>query len=121
MSVYAIEYYYNNTNYGDDDMRFRSIPVNDILQECMKTDGIIIDVRSFPEFRQGHIPMAVNIPVETIEQGQFSLPKSKFLFVYCRYGGSSSYAARILANQGYKVVNTTGGISQYKGALAKGH
>lgn len=101
-------------------MRFRSIPVNNIMQECMKVDGIIVDVRSYEEFRRSHIPMAVNIPVETIEQEQFSLPKSKFLFVYCRYGGASSYAARVLANQGYKVVNTIGGITQYKGALTRG-
>ena len=37
------------------------------------------------------------------------LPKDKTIAVYCRSGKRSLKAARILANEGYEVVNLRGG------------
>ena len=64
--------------------------------------------------------MAVNLPLEDIKQGNISLPKGKMIIVYCETGGRSAVAARILADKGYKVINTVGGLREYRGALTKG-
>lgn len=100
-------------------MRFHNINIRNILQEALNYGGIIVDVRSRDEFMKGHIPMAINIPIENIKAGNVSLPKGKVILVYCETGGRSAMAARELSNRGFKVINTIGGLVEYKGALTK--
>lgn len=100
-------------------MGFASIPIRNIMKEAVAKGGIIVDVRSRPEFLEGHIPMAVNVPMEELAAGAYSFPKSKYLLVYCTYGGGSARAARILSQDGYKVINTIGGLVQYRGPLTR--
>ena len=40
-----------------------NINIRHIIQKAVAENAIIIDVRSREEFRQGHIPMAMNVPV----------------------------------------------------------
>ncbi len=101
-------------------MRFHNINIRNIMAEALNYGGIIVDVREREEFIGGHIPMAVNLPLEDIKQGNISLPKGKMIIVYCETGGRSAVAARILADKGYKVINTVGGLREYRGALTKG-
>ena len=90
-------------------MRFHNINIRNILSEALNYGGIIVDVRTSEEFAKSHIPMAINLPLEEIQAGNISLPK----------GGGSTLAAKILTEKGYKVINTVGGISGYRGALTK--
>ena len=66
-------------------MRFRNIPIRNIISEAMNTGGIIIDVRTKAEFDSGHIPLALNVPLDTIKSKNYRLPKSKTLLVYCMH------------------------------------
>lgn len=100
-------------------MRFHNINIRNILQEALTYGGIIVDVRSQEEFKKGHIPMAINIPIEDIKAGNVSLPKGKVIIVYCETGGRSAMAARELNNMGFRVINTIGGLVEYKGSLTK--
>jgi 3-mercaptopyruvate sulfurtransferase SseA len=46
--------------------------------------AVVIDVRSAEEYRQGHIPGAINLPVSQIEAGSYPrLPRDKRLISYC--------------------------------------
>lgn len=101
-------------------MRFHNINIRNILTEALNHGGIIVDVREKEEFLDGHIPMAINLPLGDIRQGNISLPKGKVLIVYCETGGRSTVAASVLWDKGYKVINTVGGLREYKGALTKG-
>lgn len=100
-------------------MRFRNINIRNIMNEAVNNQGIIVDVREWEEFANGHIPMAVNLPLSDIENGKVGLPKNKVIIVYCEHGSSSMMAARILADKGYNVLNAVGGIRSYRGALTK--
>lgn len=100
-------------------MRFHNINIRNILSEALNYGGIIVDVRGSEEFAKSHIPMAINLPLEQIQAGNISLPRGKVILVYCTNGGSSALAANILAEKGYKVINTIGGLHSYKGALTK--
>lgn len=100
-------------------MGFMSIPIRNIMKEAVARGGIIVDVRSSEDFCKGHIPMAVNVPMEQLRAGAYSFPKSRYLLVYCKYGGGSTMAARILSQDGYKVINTIGGLVQYRGPLTR--
>lgn len=46
--------------------------------------AVVIDVRSPEEYRQGHIPGAINLPMPQIETGNYpKLPRDKRLISYC--------------------------------------
>lgn len=100
-------------------MRFHNINIRNILNEALNYGGIIVDVRSQEDFAKSHIPMAINLPLDDMQRGDFSLPKGKVIILYCENGGSSALAARILSTKGYRVVNTIGGLREYRGALTK--
>ncbi len=100
-------------------MAFEHINIRHVVTVALSKDAIIIDVRKFGDFRQGHIPMAINLPLAQIERRQVKLPKGKTLIVYCETGGASVQAARILAELGYEVINCVGGLKSYKGSLTK--
>ncbi|KAF2259841.1 FAD-dependent pyridine nucleotide-disulfide oxidoreductase [Lojkania enalia] len=71
----------------------------------------IVDVRSPSEFSKGHLPNAVNIPVnnlrKAVEAG--SLDQNKDVVVYCQVGYRGYLAYRILKHKGFNVVNLDGG------------
>lgn len=64
----------------------------------------VIDVRTTVEYRAGHYPRALHIPVNKINEKTTSeLPKSGLL-VYCNTGQRARFAAEKLAELGFKDV-----------------
>ncbi len=61
----------------------------------------VVDVRDAKEFAEGHVPGAVNIPVETFAAGSGVLEKGKQIVVYCNSGGRSYNAYRKLQKLAY--------------------
>lgn len=100
-------------------MAFEHMNIRQIVTAALSNDAIIIDVRKPESFQKGHIPMAINLPMERIEGKQVTLPKSKTLIVYCDTGGASVLAARVLDDLGYHVINCVGGLRNYNGSLTK--
>lgn len=100
-------------------VRFQNINIRNILNDALNYGGIIVDVREREDFAKSHIPMAINLPLEDIQKGKFSLPKGKIILLYCENGGGSAIAAKILADQGYKTINAVGGLKAYNGALTR--
>ena len=82
-----------------------------------ETDYLILDVRTPEEFREKHIPGAINVPNETIAASNIpQLPdKSQLILVYCRSGNRSKQAARKLATLGYTNIVEFGGINAWPG------
>lgn len=107
-------------------MCFESIRPEDIFRYRGNGRGILIDVRTKEEFVAGHIPEAVNIPyeelqnrIEEIKQLTCSQKggRSAFLILYCERGNTSLRAARDLYRLGFSVKNVYGGLSGYHGPL----
>lgn len=90
-----------------------NINIRHIIRKAVEENAIIIDVRSRQAFNNGHIPMAMSLPFEEIQSGRVWISKNRTLIVYCEHGINSMNAARILAERGYRVINTVGGIEQY--------
>jgi rhodanese-related sulfurtransferase len=61
----------------------------------------VVDVRDAREFAEGHVPGAINIPVETFAAGSGVLDKGKQIIVYCNSGGRSYNAYRKLQKLAY--------------------
>ena len=85
----------------------------------------LVDVRRPEEYdgslgapcdpRQGHIPGAVNLPVEEIAalddsdvRARLALPDGAEVVVYCHVGSRSQFAAQVLRALGYDARNYAG-------------
>lgn len=72
----------------------------------------IIDVRSPNEFAKGHVPGAINIPLEEIAMRLMDLKyMPKPIIAYCKSGNRSSIAATFLKQQGVDEVYNGGTIN----------
>ena len=82
-------------------------------------DCIILDVRTPQEFSAGHIPDAINIPVESIgaEEPAHLPQKDQLIMVYCRSGNRSKKASEKLAAMGYTNIVEFGGINTWPGEV----
>jgi rhodanese-related sulfurtransferase len=65
----------------------------------------VVDVRDPEEFKEGHMPGAINIPVATFALQSGVLDKEKKIIVYCNSGGRSYNAYRKLLKLGYENIN----------------
>ncbi|MBI5491628.1 MAG: rhodanese-like domain-containing protein [Deltaproteobacteria bacterium] len=73
----------------------------------------LIDVRTPAEFREGHIPGAVSVPLASIE-GAEGFPYRGSIVLYCAAGMRSAKARELLSSRGVKdVVDLKGGIKSW--------
>lgn len=74
----------------------------------------LVDVRTAQEFAAGHIPGAVNIPLQELGHRLGELDaKERPIVVYCRSGNRSGNAARMLRSAGYSEAHDLGSISRW--------
>lgn len=68
---------------------------------------MVIDVRTPKEYAEGHIPGAINIPVNELAQRirQMRISKDTPIVTTCDHGGRSSHAAEDLQKMGYEVTS----------------
>lgn len=97
---------------------YRQISMDEAVTMMEEESGyIILDVRTPEEFRERHIPNAINIPNETIgsEDIQELPDKDQLILVYCRSGNRSKQASGKLAELGYTNIVEIGGINDWTG------
>ena len=96
---------------ADNGNTFRQISMEEAVSVMKEeNDYIILDVRTPEEFREKHIPDAINIPNETI--GTEEIPKLP--------DNRSKQAAGKLAELGYTNIVEFGGINDWTGEVVKG-
>ena len=84
----------------------------------LKSDEVLLDVRTETEYQQGHIVGAINFDISspTIMQDINTLEESKTYIVYCRSGGRSQLASMVMSQKGLKVINSQIGIIHWNKA-----
>ncbi len=73
----------------------------------------LVDVRSPQEYKEGHLPSSINLPLYKIEeQSRDVLPDlNSAIIVYCQSGSRSNKAIELLKEEGYKkLYNIEGGL-----------
>lgn len=89
----------------------------DEAKKMMGEEGnyIILDVRTESEYAEGHIPDAICIPNETIDENitEQLQDQEQVILVYCRSGNRSKQASEKLANLGYSNIYEFGGINTW--------
>lgn len=97
---------------------YRQISMDEAVTMMEEESGyIILDVRTPEEYRERHIPNAINIPNETIgsEDIQELPDRDQLILVYCRSGNRSKQASGKLAELGYTNIVEIGGINDWTG------
>ncbi len=78
---------------------------------------MLLDVRTPEEYAEGHIKGAKLIPLQTLDKHLNAVPHDKQVYVYCKSGGRSSRASKLLASNGFtNIENIKGGIDAWKAA-----
>ena len=82
--------------------------------------ALVIDVRSLEEFRSGHVPNALNIPLGELRE---SVPlrvkdKNQVLLLHCLSGGRSGIAQQQLKGMGYPNVFNLGSLARAQQIVA---
>jgi NADPH-dependent 2,4-dienoyl-CoA reductase/sulfur reductase-like enzyme/rhodanese-related sulfurtransferase len=73
----------------------------------------LLDVRTPQEFASGHIPRAVNIPVDDLRSRLGELPRDQEIVAYCQVGQRGYLATRVLRQKGWSASNISGGYETY--------
>jgi rhodanese-related sulfurtransferase/DNA-binding transcriptional ArsR family regulator len=83
-------------------------------------DGLVtvLDVRPSEEYEMGHIPGALNIPINEIEQHLANLPKGQEIIAYCRgeYCVLAFEAVAALRKKGFTARRLEEGYPEWKAA-----
>jgi rhodanese-related sulfurtransferase len=83
-----------------------------------RNEILLIDARPEVEFRTGHLPGAVSIPVDSLPDRMEELPNGKTLVAYCRgpYCAYADEALILLSAHGYPVKRLEEGIAEWQQA-----
>lgn len=86
-----------------------------------KAPIVLLDVRTQEEFDNGHIPGALLLPYDEIDQkaAQLLPEKEKEIIIYCRSGRRSAIAKDSLEALGYTNVKDFGGMNRWQGQVEK--
>ena len=101
--------------------KFKTVDVNEFEKFIADTTVVLLDVRTPAEHAEGFIP-GTHFNIDVLEDtytkvATETLPKDKPVALYCRSGNRSKNAARILADNGYQVIELGTG---FRGWVAAG-
>ncbi len=71
-------------------------PATQSLIQELKGTLLVLDVRTPEEFGQGHVPGALNIPVQELEKRAAEVPADRPVLIVCRTGRRAGTAYNIL-------------------------
>jgi NADPH-dependent 2,4-dienoyl-CoA reductase/sulfur reductase-like enzyme/rhodanese-related sulfurtransferase len=90
------------------------VDVESLLASDREERPFLVDVRAPHEYASGHIPGAVNVPVDDLRSRLELIPRDRSIVVYCQVGQRGYLATRILLQKGYSVANIGGGYKTYQ-------
>jgi rhodanese-related sulfurtransferase len=79
-------------------------------------DVVVLDVRPVEEFRSGHVPGAVSMPVDELAGRIAELPDDTDVVVYCRgeYCVLAYDAVRVLTDRGRRAIRLNDGMLEWR-------
>jgi rhodanese-related sulfurtransferase len=101
---------------GDDSL----VPIrrDDLLERLDRGDVVLLDVRPLVEYRAGHLPGAVSIPLDELAGRIDELPAGRDIVAYCRgpYCFLSVDAVRALRAAGRRAGRLGDGVPEWRAA-----
>ena len=98
----------------------KTVSADEFEELIADTNVVVLDVRTEAEHAEGFIP-GTHYNIDVLEEAftkiaTETLPKDKPIALYCRSGNRSKSAARILAENGYQVVELGTGFRGWQSA-----
>ena len=92
------------------------IPAAELVKRSKLGLVTVLDVRPAKEFAAGHLPGAINVPVEDLAKRLRKLPKGREVIAYCRgpYCLLSVDAVALLRTKGFKARRLQDGFPEWK-------
>src|SRR5450756_207687 len=101
---------------GDDTGEAEDVPREELLRRVRSGAVVVLDVRPRHEYACGHIPGAVSVPVEELEQRLAELPAGVDVVAYCRgaYCVLAYDAVRLLTSHGRSARRLREGMLEWR-------
>lgn len=94
-----------------------TITIKELKSLSVKENVQIVDVRTPLETKKGMVENAIKVnffDINFTKKFSNKVDKTKPVYIYCKSGGRSNRACKILQKKGYKVYNVLGGYDQWK-------
>ncbi|MBI4720761.1 MAG: metalloregulator ArsR/SmtB family transcription factor [Chitinivibrionia bacterium] len=87
-----------------------------LLERVKSGEVTVLDVRPAEEYRAGHIPGSISVPLEELEQHLADLPRSGEIVAYCRgpYCVLAVRAVELLRARGFTAVRLEDGVPDWR-------
>lgn len=101
---------------GDADAEAEDVPREELLRRVRSGEVVVLDVRPHDEYAAGHIPGAVSVPVDELEQRLAELPDDIEVVAYCRgtYCVLAYDAVRVLTRHGRSARRLREGMLEWR-------
>jgi rhodanese-related sulfurtransferase len=99
----------------NDQLGIEGITLSELKDRMDKGEVLLLDVRPKEEYEKAHIPGAVSIPIEELEEKLSSLPANCDVIAYCRgpYCLMSAEAVEILKAKGINAFRLEEGVKEW--------
>jgi rhodanese-related sulfurtransferase len=101
-------------NHGRESME--AVEKQALLERVRRSEVIVLDVRPPEEYRAGHIPGAVSIPLKELCSHLSKLPRRREIVAYCRgpYCVLAVEAVKLLRAKGFRAVRMEDGVPEWR-------
>ena len=94
-----------------------TVALPDVRGRIRAHDAMLLDVRSPGEWKSGHVPGSVNIPLGDLDQRVNDIPRGCSIIVHCQSGARAAIAASVLRARGLDDVRLfPGGFAEWSAA-----
>ena len=102
--------------YLEDRDALEAVDVAELMEKLTAGSVVVLDVRPEEEYRAGHIPGALSVPVDALEAALQILPKDREIVAYCRgpYCVFSDEAVAFLGARGYRAYRLRQGLPDWR-------
>ena len=85
----------------------------DRLARAHEESATVVDVREPTEFREGHVPGAVLVPMGQLPSRISELDRDRPVYVVCATGNRSAAMTDLLVHAGYDAYSVAGGTAAW--------
>jgi rhodanese-related sulfurtransferase/DNA-binding transcriptional ArsR family regulator len=89
---------------------------DELLRRVRAGEATVLDVRPLEEYRAGHLPGAISMPIGELKSRIKQLPKRRAIIAYCRgpYCVMAIEAVELLRKQGFKAHRLEQGVADWR-------